>query len=199
MTNEVPKYSFDEFKIVYESTEKVTDRRLQTNRWNYTICTAVLVAIAGIIKYSVSNEPFFYIGLMVALVLSGMATLFCCLWVGQIKDFKSLNHAKFDVLNEMAPHLEYNPEHPGVLKPFCPFKKEWDKLEEMKALQEKGKTDFIALKSTNIEYYIPKAFIALFALVVIVVGILLLPNKDRFNKPTSVKPQTVTQIPRDKP
>jgi len=199
MTDQAPKYSFDEFKIVYESTEKVTDRRLQTNRWNYTICAALIVAITGIIKYSVSNDPFFYIGLIVALVLSGMATLFCCLWVGQIKDFKSLNHAKFDVLNQMAPYLEYNPEHPGVLKPFCPFEKEWNKLEEMKALQEKSKTSFIALKSTNIEYYIPKAFIALFALVVIVVGILLLPNKDRFNKPPSVKPQTVPHIPRDKP
>jgi len=194
MTNQVPKYSFDEFKIVYESTEKVTDRRLQTNRWNYTICTAVLVAIAGLIKYSVSNEPFFHIGLVIALVLSGMAILFCCLWVGQIKDFKSLNHAKFDVLKEMAPHLEYDPEHPGVLKPFCPFEKEWNKLEEMKALQEKGKTSFVALKSTNIEYYIPKAFIVLFVLVLIVVGILLLSNKNRFNKPTSIKPQTATQM-----
>jgi len=198
MTNQIPKYSFDEFKIVYESAEKVTDRRLQTNRWNYTICTAVLVAIAGIIKYSVSNESFFHIGLVVSLVLSGMAILFCCLWVGQIKDFKSLNRAKFDVLNEMAPHLEYDPEHPGVLKPFCPFEKEWNKLEEMKALQEKGKTNFIALKSTNIEYYIPKAFIVLFVLVVIVVGILLLSNKDRFNKPTTIKPQTATQMPKNK-
>lgn len=194
MTNQLPKYSFDEFKIVYESTEKVTDRRLQTNRWNYTICTAVLVAIAGLIKYSVSNEPFFHIGLVIALVLSGMVILFCCLWVGQIKDFKSLNHAKFDVLKEMAPHLEYDPEHPGVLKPFCPFEKEWNKLEEMKALQEKGKTSFVALKSTNIEYYIPKAFIVLFVLVLIVVGILLLSNKNRFNKPTSIKPQTATQM-----
>lgn len=199
MSNQSSKYSFDEFKIVYESTEKVTDRRLQTNRWNYTICTAVLVAIAGIIKYSVGNEAFFHIGSVVALVLSGMAILFCCLWVGQIKDFKSLNHAKFDVLNDMAPHIEYDPEHPGVLKPFCAFEKEWKKLEKMKALQDEGRTNFIALKSTNIEYYIPKAFITLFVLVIMVVGILLLPNKDRFKKPVSSKAQTTTDVQENTP
>jgi len=194
MPDQSSKYSFDEFKIVYESTEKVTDRRLQTNRWNYTICTAVLVAIAGIIKYSVGNEAFFHIGSVVALVLSSMAILFCCLWVGQIRDFKSLNHAKFDVINEMAPHIEYDPEHPDVLKPFCAFEKEWKKLEEMKALQEKGKTNFIALKSTNIEYYIPKAFITLFVLVIIVVAVLLLPNKGRFEKTVPPKAQPSTQV-----
>jgi hypothetical protein len=42
------RLSFDEFKLYYESTEKVTDRRLETNRWNYSICIATLVAIAAI-------------------------------------------------------------------------------------------------------------------------------------------------------
>jgi len=41
-----PRFSFDEFKLYYDSTEKVTDRRLETNRWNYSICVAILVAVA---------------------------------------------------------------------------------------------------------------------------------------------------------
>jgi hypothetical protein len=56
------KFSFDEFKLYYESTEKVTDRRLSANTWNYSICIAIIVAIAGIVKWSAGN-PFFYVGL----------------------------------------------------------------------------------------------------------------------------------------
>ncbi len=182
MNDKKLKYSFEEFKLMYESAEKVTGRRLQTNRWNYTICVAVLVAIAGVIKYSVGNMSFFYIGLVSVLVLSGIAILFCCLWVGQIRDFKSLNHAKFDVLNQMAQNVEYDPNHPGMITPFCSFEKEWNKLQEVKALQEEGKTNFIALKSTNIEYYIPKAFIAVFACIIIVTCIFILPKRSTYFK-----------------
>ena len=187
MSEEHSKYSFEEFKLMYESTEKVTDRRLQTNRWNYTICIAVLVAIAGILKYSVGNLPFFYLGLFAVIVLSGMAILFCSLWIGQIRDFKSLNNAKFEIINQMAPNVEFNPEHPGMVTSFCSFEKEWKRLEEMKALQEAGKTNIIALKSTNIEYFIPKAFIVLFAAIILVVAIFILPNRADYVKVPSEK------------
>jgi hypothetical protein len=36
------KVAFDEFKLFYESAEKVTDRRNAANRWNYSICIAIL-------------------------------------------------------------------------------------------------------------------------------------------------------------
>ena len=182
MTESKPKYSFDEFKLMYESTEKVTDRRLQTNRWNYTICIAVLGAIAALMKYSVGNPAFFYVGLAIVLVLCGMAILFCSLWIGQVRDFKSLNHAKFEILNEMAPELEYTPESPGMLTPFCAFEREWKRLEDVKALQDKGRTDFIALRSTNIEYFIPKAFVVLFAVIAVAVCVVVLPNKSTYAK-----------------
>src|SRR2546421_7874977 len=92
------KVSFDEFKLYYESTEKVTDRRLSANTWNYSICIAIVIAIAGIVKWSVGN-PVLYVGLTAVLVLCIMAVLFCTLWLGQITDFKYLNNAKFKVLN----------------------------------------------------------------------------------------------------
>lgn len=192
MAEKHPKYSFDEFRLMYESTEKVTDRRLQTNRWNYTICIAVLVAIAGMLKYSVGNSPFFYLGLLAIIVLSGMAILFCSLWIGQIRDFKSLNNAKFDIINSMAPHVEFDPDHPGTITSFCSFEKEWKRLEEVKALQEAGKTNFIALKSTNIEYFIPKAFIVLFVAIILAVSIFMLPNRTEYIKNTTKTPPKVS-------
>jgi hypothetical protein len=163
-SNEAKKVSFDEFKLYYESTEKVTDRRLSANTWNYSICIAIIVAIAGIVKWSTGNS-FFYVGLTAVLILCLMAILFCSLWLGQIADFKYLNNAKFKVLNEMAPHIEFDIEHPNQITSFCPFEKEWQKLEEAKAAVEIGQRKIVALKSSNIEYYIPQAFRVLFFLI----------------------------------
>ena len=56
------KLSFEEFKLYYESTEKVTERRLSANTWNYSICIAIIVAIAGIVKWSTGNRSFSTLG-----------------------------------------------------------------------------------------------------------------------------------------
>src|SRR6185295_5641237 len=119
------KLSFEEFKLYYESTEKVTERRLSANTWNYSICIGIILAIAGIVKWSSGTQPFFYIGLIAVFLLSTMAILFCSLWLGQIQDFKYLNNAKFKVLNDMAPRIEFDLERPNQMTSFCPFEKEW--------------------------------------------------------------------------
>jgi len=169
------KHSFDEFKLYYDSTEKVTDRRLDTNRWNYSICTAILIAIATITNWSITNTRLLWVGLAADVLLCLMAILFCSLWIGQIRDFKNLNNAKFTVLNGMAPKVEFNADNPGAIVSYCPFEKEWAQLNELNALQEVGRSNLIALKSSNIEYFIPKAFAALFlaillALIAVVVS-----------------------------
>lgn len=161
------KLSYEEFQLFYESTEKVTDRRLGANRWNYSICTAILVANAGLLNWGISKPTFLVISVVGVLILSGMATLFCSLWIGQIKDFKELNNAKFNVLNKMAPHILFsdNPNDPRVS--YEPFEKEWDSLQKAKAVQEVGKSNLIALKASNMEYLIPKAFRVLFIFIAI--------------------------------
>lgn len=161
------KYSFDEFKLYYDSTEKVTDRRLDINRWNYSICIAILIAIATITNWSLTNTKLLWVGLTADVLLCLMAILFCALWIGQIRDFKNLNNAKFSVLNEMAPKVEFDASNPGAIVSFCPFQKEWKKLTELSAVQEVGSSNLIALKSSNIEYLIPKAFAVLFSAVLI--------------------------------
>lgn len=105
-----------------------------------------------------------------------MAILFCALWIGQIRDFKNLNNAKFTVLNEMAPRVEFDLGNPGAIVSFCPFDKEWEKLKEMSALQEVGRSNLIALKSSNIEYFIPKAFAALFFSVLVALAVVVINN-----------------------
>ncbi len=167
------KRSFDEFKLYYESTEKVTERRLEANRWNYSICVAILVAIAAITKWTFTSVVALSVGLTAVGTLATMACAFCLLWIGQIRDFKKLNNAKFAVLQEMAQDIEFDPDHPGVLVSYQPFAKEWQKLSELNALNEVENTSLVALRSSNTEYFIPKAFAVIFAATIVALAIVI--------------------------
>lgn len=179
------KLSYEEFQLFYESTEKVTDRRLNINRWNYSICTAIFVANASLLNWGISKPHFLIIPIVMVLTLSSIATLFCSLWISQIKDFKELNNAKFKVLNEMSFHILFsdNPDDPRVS--YAPFEKEWIALEDNKAVQEVSNSNLIALKSSNIEYLIPKTFRILFVIIVLFLSIFSIMNwKDIYNSST---------------
>lgn len=176
MKSQSSRVSFDEFKLYYESTEKVTDRRLAANTWNYSICIGILVSIAAIVKWSTGNPSFIYVGLTAVFLLCVMAILFSSLWLGQIEDFKSLNYAKFGVLNDMAPLIEFDIDHPGQISSFCPFEKEWHALENLKAAVEIRHRRIVAMKSSNIEYFIPSAFRVLFSSIGLAVLIAVIFN-----------------------
>ena len=45
---------------------------------------------------------------------------------------------------------------------YEPFTKEWSQLETLKAVQEKNMFKIQALKSSNLEYFIPNAFRIIF-------------------------------------
>jgi hypothetical protein len=163
------RVAFDEFKLFYESAEKVTDRRNAANRWNYSICIAILGAIAAIISWSLDKPTFLMTGIVCVVLLAAMAALYCTLWVGQIRDLKELNNAKFTVINEMANFVSFGDGSNEKLISYKPFEKEWDALTKAKIAEEVKSINIIALKSSNIEYLIPKAFRILFVLIVVAV------------------------------
>lgn len=163
-----PKYSFDEYKLYYESTEKVTDRRLAANTWNYGICTAIIGAIAALANWSTSRPEFGLITICAVGMLAGMGVLLCALWIGQIRDFKALNNAKFDVLNEMAPLVNFGSGDERISA--VPFDREWKSLEAKKATREVEGMKIFALQSSNTEFLVPKAFRCIF-FVIIIAGI----------------------------
>jgi hypothetical protein len=163
--------SFEEFRLYYESAEKVTERRLGANRWNYSVSTAIVLAIGGILSWSTSHETFRFIAAVGTLFLSGMAFFFCNFWISQIDSFKALNTAKFNVLEKMAQNVIFDGS--GVTSParsYEPFKKEWENLKAASALQAvPGRVQrVLALKSTREEYFLPKAFRVLFLIIFIV-------------------------------
>jgi hypothetical protein len=174
VTEEPKALSFEEFKLYYESTEKVTDRRLDTNRWNYSACAAILVGIAAIVKWGVISTDLRWAGVVAVVLLCMMAVLFCQLWLAQVRDFKRLNDAKFEVLNQMARLIDFDSSNPGRVRSYRPFEREWDRLKEEGAVDRVRKLNIIALKSSHMEQFIPRAFQLVFLAVFVALMYLIL-------------------------
>jgi hypothetical protein len=157
-----PSYSFEEYKMYYESTEKVTDRRISMNSLNYSLCAATIAAIAILTSWTWTREEFRLVAMIGDLALAIMGALFCSLWIGQIRDFKYLNNAKFQVLNNMAAHIGFGEtdDHRVSAEPFA---KEWDILKNHDGTSDMG---IIVLKASNMEYLVPKAFRWAFLLII---------------------------------
>jgi hypothetical protein len=159
------RHSFDEFKLYYDSAEKVTDRRIANNQWNYSICVATIAAMALVWSWSANNRSFAFLSLTVVAALSSLGILFSTLWIRQIADYKSLNAAKFSILNDIAPSVAFpSSAKSEEIVSSNPFKREWEALQKMDALREVGSRNLIALKSSNIEFYLPKALRFLYVL-----------------------------------
>jgi hypothetical protein len=159
--------SFDEFKLYYESTERVTERRLNTNRWNYSISVGILLAVAIIYSWATSNKDYFLVASLAILFLSALAALFALFWLRQVQDWKALNNAKFRVLGDMAKALEFHgPAGPTSAKSFLPFDKEWLILQSKESLRRirilrLGQIE--ALNASGAELFMPRVFIGLFS------------------------------------
>ncbi|WP_449350914.1 RipA family octameric membrane protein [Streptomyces shaanxiensis] len=164
-----PSVSFEEYRLYYESTERVTERRLAMNRWNYSILTASLLAIGVILGWASSHDTFLLAGIIGILVLSAVACFMCFYWLKQIDDFKALNTAKFAVLNKMAPLVTFEgPNGLSQAKSYNCFDKEWQELSAARALQSASSRTFVrGLRSSGAERFIPRAFGLIFALVFI--------------------------------
>ncbi|MFD5846833.1 RipA family octameric membrane protein [Streptomyces chartreusis] len=162
-----PSVSFEEYRLYYESTERVTERRLAMNRWNYSVLTASLLAIGVILGWASSHDTFLLAGIVGILILSVVACFMCFYWLKQIDDFKALNTAKFEVLNAMAPLVTFEgPNGTSSAQSFNCFDKEWRELARAQALQPSSSNTFVrGLRSSSAERFIPRAFGAIFALI----------------------------------
>jgi len=182
--------SFDEYKMYYESAERVTDRRLDINKWNYSIMTATLLAVGAVLAWATSRVDHELVGMVGVEILCVMAVLHCTFWLQQIDDFKALNTEKFRVLNEMAPYVRFSPTGPGItVRSYQPFRREWEALERDNALHELRTTGIgriTALKSSSAEYFMARVFRLAFVLVA--AGTLVLAIVDHRNLTGHISP-----------
>jgi hypothetical protein len=159
-------YTFDEFELYYQSTEKVTDRRLALNAWNYGLCLALMGGIGLVTAWTISKPAFQLVSVVTTSAFAVMGLLLCSLWIGQIRDFKMLNNAKFEVLNAMAPKVRF----PDLANSRSaePFAKEWQILESNRSTQEISSMNIITLKASNAEFLVPRAFMTIFAGIILI-------------------------------
>src|SRR4051812_28404639 len=94
------RVAFQEFEMYYQSAERVTDRRHELNRWNYSVVAATLIAIGLVLGWATSDRSHVLIGVSGIAILCIMGGTLCTYWIKQISDFKELNSAKFKILNE---------------------------------------------------------------------------------------------------
>ena len=115
------------------SAELVSDRRNKANSFYLTTCTALL----GTNTYFSTQIE----GVPYALLSALLGIVFSSIWVGLIASYKSLNGAKFKVIQEIEKHL-----------PMAPYKaEEW--------VYQKPATYMVKL--SKYESYMPLVFIAL--------------------------------------
>ena len=134
------------------------------------------MAIAGIVNWGLSKPQFLLVSITAVMILCIVAILFCSLWIKQIRDFKSLNNAKFEVLNKMAPLVSFGLPSSDPRVSYSPFEREWELLKKAEAVQEISSIKLMALKSSNIEYLIPRTFRVIFLAILIVVVIVIVRN-----------------------
>ena len=145
--------SFDEYKLYYESTQQVIERRLALNRTNISLCLLVAASLGIILAWSYDKRDISHVALAAAAVISFMGVMFCRWWAKQITSFKALNSAKFKVLHAMAPKVVFSGVSDSV-RSFSPFDREWEELKISGALQ-KYKGGY-TLKTS--ELIIPRSF-----------------------------------------
>jgi hypothetical protein len=163
LTSPTTIYSWEEYKLYFETTEKVIDRRISLNTWNYGICVALLVASGLLANWLVSKAELRLTILAAIGILSVMGMLLSRLWYRQVKDLKLLNNAKFEVLEAMAPHVNFPDSRPS----FETFKKEWAILGRQGATAKKWGLKVDVLKSSSAEFALPWSFGAVFLVIIV--------------------------------
>ena len=111
---------FEQYKLLVESAEKVSEKRMGANNYFLTINTA-LISLTGLLSISkilTSNSNFIRL-------VSGFGLLICIIWFLIVLSYKQLNSGKYKVIHNLERRL------PAKL-----FTQEWKALGEGKSLRK---------------------------------------------------------------
>jgi hypothetical protein len=156
-------YSFEEFRMMYDSTELISERKIAFNRNNASLCLAVIAGQGLAASWFFKKQDFAVLGPVAMFTISILAIVFCLYWNGQLRAFKELNSAKFQVLEEMADRVTFPDYKERSIRSMNPFMREYQILTERRNLVE-GSGGLISLRSNFAETIVPKSFIVFFCL-----------------------------------
>ena len=126
----------EQYKIYYESAEKISSKRQTANSFFVTLNTAIIALVSYVHVGSSTSTKYYWI-----VALAGVAISY--MWYRLIRSYKDLNSAKFKVIHEIEKKL-----------PLSPFDAEWEVI-------GRGKNSALYLPFTHIEVRIPWVFLVL--------------------------------------
>lgn len=129
--------TLEQYKLFIESTEKVSNRRLETNKFYISLLGIVISLILFIFQYK-NNSTIIFFACLFGILLS-------FLWLLKLNSFKKLNSAKFRIISKLENTCN-----------FKPYQEEW------RILKKNGYSEL-----TNLEGYVPIIFILAFLLLFI--------------------------------
>lgn len=128
----------EQYKLYVEMTDRISQRRDQSNRFYSAILTGLLAVISVVAKLSdwQASDNLLSV-VLIAVALAGLVV--CSIWFINIRSYKQLNSGKFKVVHDIEDQL-----------PFPCYKKEWEYLRP-----QTGSKKYFQL--TRIEQFIPIA------------------------------------------
>jgi hypothetical protein len=154
-------YSFEEFRMMYDSTELISERKIAFNRNNASLCLAVIAGQGVGASWAYQKPGLEVLGPLVMATIAVLGIIFCLYWNGQLWAFKELNSAKFQVLEEMADRIVFPDYTARSVRSMNPFMREYQILTERKNLVESRK-GLLLQRSNLAETIVPKSFIVFF-------------------------------------
>lgn len=104
----------DQYKIYVEMADRISDRRTRTNGFYTTLLSGLLIVVSLTVDRDNSLNNYQSI---IFLAVGILGCLVCIIWWVNIRSYRQLNSAKFQVIHEMEEKLEYSA-----------YKKEWEIL-----------------------------------------------------------------------
>lgn len=145
----------EQYKLYVEMADRVSQRRDQSNRFYVTIVSALAAIVVIIARFGAPENGALLEVAFLVIGLFGLAL--SVIWHFNIRSYRTLNSAKFDIINSIERQL-----------PYAGYSKEWEILSK----PPQGRPQYQQL--TRVEQFVPVIFMALFAALTIYAIYLLL-------------------------
>ena len=137
------KYSdhfLEQYKLYVEMADRISQRREQSNRFYVTLVSAVVALLIVVARLGTSSGVW-----PVVILISGLfGAALSVVWFFNIRSYRTLNTAKFTIINEMERQL-----------PTAGYSDEWELLRPKEAPAK-------YLQLTKVEQFVPFIFFLLF-------------------------------------
>jgi len=143
--NEGKQTYFEQYKILVDSAEKVSDKRMSANNYFLTVNTA-LISLTGLLITS----KVLLLNFNVMKLISILGLIICVIWFFIVLSYKQLNSGKFKMIHRIEKKL-----------PLQLYADEWVELGEGKNL-----TKYIPL--SHIELVVPIVFFYLYLILMFI-------------------------------